>query len=134
MAFIKVRSITGGEVSFDRFTPADGLTVKEGQLLINSGDGRVVNPIATSIPDFVSIQNMDPSSPQTNKCTMIRIESNDEYECKTALTFTPTSIGTRVTLTTDGLGVTTTTTGGVFLISATDGKTNSSTIRGFFRR
>jgi len=43
-------------------------------------------------------------------------------------------IGAKVTLHTDGLLTTATTSSGVFEISATDGATTTSNIKGYFRR
>lgn len=134
MPFIKVKSITGAEVQFERYLPADATAIVEGQVLAPTADGRVIPAGATTVPEFVAIQSMEAKTPQTEKCTLIRVQSNDEYEVKTNLTVPVTALGVKRTLSADGLTITDTTTGGIFLISATDGKTLSSTVRGYFKR
>lgn len=134
MAFIKVKSITGGEVQFERLQPADGVAMAEGQMLAYTGDGKVRLANPTEIPAYVAISSVPALTPQTNLVTCIRVEGTDEYEVRTTLTVPATAIGTYRTLSADASNITATATAGVFLITSTDGATNSSIVRGYFRR
>jgi len=63
----------------------------------------------------------------------VYIDVDTEYETTSSATVAVTLIGTKVELNADLLRVTATTTKGVFEISATDGATTTSKVRGYFR-
>lgn len=134
MAFIKVKSISGAETEYSFYSPVDGEAITLGEVLVPTTGGRITASTATTSPEFVAISSLSAATPQTNKCALLRIGSNDEFEVKTALTVADTNIGERRTLSSDGLNITATTTGGVFLISSTNGIANASTVRGYFKR
>ena len=62
----------------------------------------------------------------------IEVTENTIFETVSTATVAATVVGSAVTLSTDALGVTATTTSGVFKILDTDGATTNSTVRGVF--
>lgn len=62
----------------------------------------------------------------------VRIRETDIFEVLSTATVAATLLGAKVTIHTDGLSVTATTTSGVFLIHETDGATTNSTVLGSF--
>ena len=65
---------------------------------------------------------------------VIRVTENQEWKNTSNATVASTLVGNKVTLHTDGLVVTGTTSSGVFEITYTDGTTTTSNVRGMFRR
>lgn len=62
----------------------------------------------------------------------IEVTENTIFETVSTATVAATVVGSAVTLSADALGVTATTTSGVFKILDTDGATTNSTVRGVF--
>lgn len=92
---------------------------------------------ATAVPDFISNSVIAANTTPTQKVQAIHVLPEAEYETTSpAGTQIPASlIGQKVTLNTDGLSVTSTTTNGVFEITYTDAASNGGGIvRGRFRQ
>jgi hypothetical protein len=133
MAFTPVRNLDGSSDPLEYYllTDAEGVTIGEG--LVQSS-GRLTKVGATATPEFIAMKTQAAEDTSVTKIPVIRVKENREFETTSTATVASTLVGNKVTIHTDGLKVTATTTNGVFLISATDGATTESTVRGFFRR
>jgi hypothetical protein len=133
MAFTPVRNLDGSSDPLEYYllTDAEGVTIGEG--LVQSS-GRLTKVGATATPEFIAMKTQAAEDTSVTKIPVIRVKENREFETVSTATVASTLVGNKVTIHTDGLKVTATTTNGVFLISATDGATTESTVRGFFRR
>ena len=131
MAFTPVRNLDGGSdpLEYYKMTDDEAVTICEG--LVQSS-GRLTKVGATATPEFIAMKTA--AAGTDVEIPVIRVKEDREFETKSTATVAETLVGNKVTIHTDGLKVTATTASGVFLISATDGATTTSTVRGFFRR
>ena len=133
MTFIPVKSLDGSSDPLEYYllTDNEGATLGEG--LVQTS-GRLTKCGATATPEFIAMRTQAAQATSTTPLPVTRVKENREFETTSTATVASTLVGSKVTLHTDGLTVTATTTSGVFEISATDGATTNSKVRGFFRR
>lgn len=102
-------------------TVTDGLTITNGEALVLTS-GKLAKCSATTVPQFIA--GADLSATDTNRVIpVIRVESNQIYEAP--VTAVPASIGIKVALDGDALGVTNATTNGVATIVSLNGATKA---------
>lgn len=131
MGFVPVKSMDGASDPFEYglMTDAEAVTITQALKITN---GRFTKASGTDVPTAIALAS---AAAGTNvKIPFVRLDDQREFEVKSTATVASTLVGAKVTLHTDGLSVTATTTGGVFLVSATDGATTNSTVRGYFYR
>jgi hypothetical protein len=129
--FIPVKSMDGASDPFEYGLMTDSEAVVLGETLKYTS-GRLTKASGTDTPEVVALASADAG---TNvRIPFVRLDDQREFEVKSSATVAATLIGSKVTIGTDGLTVTATTTSGVFLVSATDGATTTSTVRGYFKR
>lgn len=133
MAFLPVKNLDGSSDPFEYYLLTDAEAATLGEGLVQTS-GRLTKVGATSTPEFIAMKTQAAEDTSVTKIPVIRVKENREFETTSTATVASTLVGNKVTLHTDGLKVTATTASGVFLISATDGETTTSTVRGFFRR
>ncbi len=134
MAFIPVKNLDGASdpLIYDYLlTDNEGATLGEALVLTN---GRLTKCGATVTPQFIAMADRTAELTSTKPLPIIRVREDREFKVTSMATVANTLVGQKVTLHTDGLLVTATTTSGVFEISATDGATTNSKCRGYFRR
>jgi hypothetical protein len=121
-----------GELPFEyeQMTDAEGASLGEALVLTN---GKLTKAGATVTPQFVAVKSAAVATPGAT-IPVWRVDELQEWTTQSNATTAATLIGQKVTLHTDGLLVTATTTSGVFEISETDGATTTSNVRGRFRR
>ena len=83
-------------------------------------------------PEFVSRSSA--AATFTGDVTVERINDFDEYETELSASGASLNVGDKVTIASDGLRATATTTSGVFTITKILGTATGSKIRGMFRR
>jgi len=130
MAFLPVKSLDGASDPFEYLymTDSEAVTLGETLKMVN---GRLTLASGTDDPEFIAMAS---AAAGTNvRIPVVRLDDEREWEVPCTGQIANTGVGTKVTIHTDGLQVTTITTGGVFLISQTDGA-NPSTVRGYFKR
>lgn len=132
MAFKRVSSLTGADDPFEYRQMTDGEAATLGEALVETS-GKLTKCGATATPEFIAMQSAAAATPGA-KIAVERIREDVEYKVQSVATVAATLLGAKVTLHTDGLLVTATTTSGVFAISQTDGATTTSNVRGYFRR
>lgn len=131
MAFVQVRSLDGSSDPFEYRKMTNSEPVTLGEALVMSS-GRLTKCGATSVPQYIALASADAGTDV--EIPVVMVKEGREFETTSTATVAATLIGSKVTLHTDGLTVTATTTSGVFEITGTDGATTNSTVRGMFRR
>lgn len=119
-----------GELPFEYEQMTNSEAASLGEAL-KMASGRLTKCDATDKPQFIAAA----SAVGTNPGAVIpvwRVDALQEWTTQSMATIGATLIGAKVTLHTDGLLVTATTTSGVFEISETDGATTTSNVRGRF--
>lgn len=119
-----------GELPFEyeQMTSAEAVVLGEALVLTS---GKLTKCGATAVPQFIAAKSADAATPGA-VIPVWRVDALQEWTTQSMATVAATLIGAKVTLHTDGLLVTGTTTSGVFEISETDGATTTSNVRGRF--
>lgn len=129
MAF-KLIKCGGESVPIESYLMAnsEGCTRGQGLALTN---GRLTNVAATAVPEYIAEKTVAASATPTERVPVHRVRSEYVYEVPCTGQILAAALGNKVTINTDGLQVTTTTTSGVFEPVGTDGAT-TSLVRGHF--
>lgn len=133
MAFIRVSNIDGAQDPFEYYLLTDGEGATLGEALVQT-NGRLTKCAATATPEFISVKTRVLEATSVTPLPVYRVKEGTEFAVTSIATVASTLLGAKVTLHTDGLGVTATTPSGVFEISATDGVATTSAVKGYFRR
>lgn len=119
-----------GELPFYYEQMTDGEASVLGEALTLTS-GKLTKTAATTKPQFIAVQAAAIATPGAT-IAVWRVDDLTEWTTQSMATVATTLIGAKVTLHTDGLLVTATTSSGVFEISETDGATTTSNVRGRF--
>lgn len=119
-----------GELPFEYEQMTGSEAVSLGEALVMSS-GKLTKCGATTKPQFIAAASADATT-AGEVIPVWRVDALQEWTTQSMATVASTLIGSKVTLHTDGLLVTATTTSGVFEISETDGATTTSNVRGRF--
>lgn len=119
-----------GELPFEYRQLTDGEASVLGEALTQTS-GKLTKTAATGIPQFIAAQSAAIATPGA-MIAVWRVDEITEWTTQSMATVASTLEGAKVTLHTDGLLVTATTTSGVFELSRTDGATTTSNVRGRF--
>lgn len=130
MAFIPMRRPGMGEPPFEYYQVTDAEAVVLGEALVQTS-GKLTKTATTVKPQFVAMKTVAAATPGAI-IPVVRVDAVEEWETLTASTLAATLVGNKVTINAGGDSVTATTTNGVFEISATDGVTSASRVRGHF--
>lgn len=130
--FTIVKRLGADTAALEYYLMTDGEAATLGEALVMT-NGRLTKCGATATPEFIA-QRTQQETTSVTPLPVVRTTEEQEYETKSSSTVAPTLVGSKVTLGTDGLTVTATTTSGVFSVTATDGAATNSTVRGYFRR
>jgi len=133
MAFIPVKSLDGAAPPFEYRLMTDGEAVTLGEALVETS-GRLTKCGATVTPEFIAMKTQAAETTSVTPVPVIRVTETREFKAVSTATVAASLVGSKVTISSDGLFCTATTTSGVFMITQTDGKTTNSNVRGMFRR
>ena len=133
MAFLlsKTEVVTGPPIAHI-FSGTANEAFTYGEALVLSG-GLLTKAPATTKPTFICMKDVPAMGEgvSVSNIPVIMITENLEFETTSTAAIAPTAIGTKVTLHTDGLKVTATTTNGVFTVLSTTNEIGG-TVRGKF--
>lgn len=129
--FVPVKSMDGASDPFEYGLMTNSEAVVLGETLKYTS-GRLTKASGTDTPEVIALASAGAGTDV--RIPFVRLDDQREFEVKSSATVAATLIGSKVTIGSDGLTVTATTTSGVFLVSATDGATTNSTVRGYFKR
>lgn len=132
MAFTPSKSLSVSSDPFEYYQMTDGEASTLGEALVQT-NGRLTKCGATATPEFIAVAAVGAATPG-GFIPVQRTKEEREFETTSSAQVAATLVGQKVTLNTDGLTVTATTTSGVFEISSTDAATPNSKVRGYFRR
>ena len=125
-----VKHGTGNQPPFEYYLLTDAEAATVGELLVQTS-GRLTKCGATATPEFIAMKTQSAEITSATPLPVVRITEDMEFSATATATVAATLLGSKVTLHTDGIKCTATTTSGVFTITATDGATK---VRGKFRR
>jgi len=128
MFSVKYRDVADVEPILHRLPVTAEETYTIGEALVLSS-GALTKCGATAKPQYIA---MSATADSNGKLAVIPVLVTTHFETTSTATIAATLIGSAVTLHTDGLTVTATTTDGVFTIDETDGATTNSTVVGHF--
>ena len=114
--FIPIMNDTGCPTPWEEL-PCSAITPKMGMLLKESS-GNLAKASGTDVPAYISMVEKDSACTAGDLIPVIRIEPGNIYETTLSASGSALKIGDKVTVATDGLRVTATTTSGVAEIMA----------------
>lgn len=127
MAF-KIHSTDNGHVPCIEYLPAGAITPKVGMALIQSG-GNLAAATGANAPTYISMCERESACTAGDLIPVIRVDKGTIYETSFAAAATSIKLGAKVTLHTDGMQVTATTTSGVAEVVYMDGTASGSMCR-----
>lgn len=138
MAFKIASLLDGTHPPFEYYLGKDGEAFALGEALVMDG-GRLIKCGPTTTPEFICLKTQAAETPAKTLLPVTRVTETQEYEAPIgAATPFAVIVGSKLTLHTDGLSLTDSTEGGVFLVSGNPkGEANVAVgdrIAGFFRR
>lgn len=119
-----------GEPPFEYRQMTDGEASALGEGLVETS-GKLTKTAATVKPQFIAMKTAALATPGAI-IPVIRVDAVEKWTTQSMATVAATLKGAKVTIHTDGLLVTATTTNGVFEIDETDGATTTSNVSGRF--
>lgn len=128
-----VKTIGGQQPPIEYFLMTDAEAVSQGEALVQTS-GRLTKCGATATPEFIALKTQAAEATAVTPVPVQRVTEELVYSTTANATVASTLVGQKVTLHTDGLIVTATTTSGVFEITSTDGASGGGNVRGMFRR
>lgn len=133
MAFILVKHDIDTQFPMEYILLTDNEASTYGEALVLTS-GKLTKCGATATPEFIALRTQTAESTSITPIPVLRVQEEQQFEVKSMATVAATAGGAKVTLHTDGLLITATTSSGVFYVDSTDGATTTSTVRGHFRR
>lgn len=121
---------TGTSMNND-YLMADGEGVVAGEALTLTS-GRLTKCAATAVPGFISNCTIALAATSVVPVQAIKVNTEQVWKVKSMATVAASVVGSKVTLHTDGISVTATTSSGVMEVLSTDGATTISTVTGSF--
>lgn len=124
----KIHSMDGGRVPGIEYLPAGTITPKVGMALVQT-NGQLALATGANAPTYISMCEKDRACTAGEIIPVIRVGKDMILETTFAAAATSVKLGSKVTLHTDGLQVTATTTSGVAEIVYMDGTASGSMCR-----
>ncbi len=124
----KIHSMDGGRVPGIEYLPASAITPKVGMALVQT-NGQLALATGANAPTYISMCEKDSACTAGEIISVIRVGKDMILETTFAAAATSVKLGSKVTLHTDGLQVTATTTNGVAEIVYMDGTASGSMCR-----
>lgn len=124
----KIHSMDGGRVPGIEYLPAGAITPKVGMALVQT-NGQLALATGANAPTYISMCEKDRACTAGEIIPVIRVGKDMILETTFAAAATSIKLGSKVTLHTDGLQVTATTTSGVAEIVYMDGTASGSMCR-----
>lgn len=119
MAF-KIHKVDDGHNLPYEYLPCSAITPKIGLALVQTG-GNLTLCSATATPTYISMIEKNAACAAGDIIPVVRVEKDVIWETEATAAMTAVTIGSKVTLSADGMGVTATTTSGVAEVVDMDG-------------
>lgn len=127
MAFL-IHSVEGGYIPSWEYLPAGAITPVVGMALYQNA-GNLALASGTTTPTFISMTERTAALTAGDVIPVVRVSEDIIWETEFSAAATSVKIGQKVTIASDGLRVTGTTTGGVAEVVEMDGTTAGSKVR-----
>lgn len=124
----KIYSVDDGRNVPIEYLPASAITPKMGLALTQTG-GQLAVASGTTAPSYICMCERAEACTAGDIIPVVRVGHDIIWETTAQAAMTSVSLGSKVTLHTDGLQVTATTTGGVAEVVYKDGDTAGSMVR-----
>lgn len=124
--FLNVKNDDGHVAPFIQL-PCSAITPKNGMLMVLSS-GKLAKAGATDKPEFLCVEEHDAAVTAGDLVTVVRIDHDTDYETTFSAVATGVVPGSKVTIASDGLRVTGTTTSGVAEVVETAGTASGDTV------
>ena len=127
MAFL-IQQVDGGRVPGIEYLPCSAITLKVGMALAQSG-GNLAIASGTTAPTYVSMIEKEAACAAGDIIPVMRVLPDMVFETTFSTAASAIKLGDKVTLNTDGLQVTATTTSGVAEVVGMDGTAAGDKVR-----
>ncbi len=127
MAF-KIHKIDDNRVSGIEYLPCAAITPKVGMALCQNG-GNLAIASGTTAPTYISMCEKDSACTAGDVIPVIRVNKDMVFETTFSAAATSIKLGNKVTINTDGMQVTATTTDGIAEVVYMDGTASGSMCR-----
>lgn len=124
--FMNVKNDDGHVAPFIQL-PCSAITPKNGMLMVLSS-GKLAKAGATDEPEFLCVEEHAAAVTAGDLVTVVRIDHDTDYETTFSAVATGVVPGSKVTIASDGLRVTGTTTSGVAEVVETAGTASGDTV------
>lgn len=121
--FLNIKTDDGHVAPFEQY-PCSAITPKRGMTLKLS-DGKLAKASGTDVPEFICVEEHDAAVTAGDLVTVVRVDHDTVYETVLSASGSSLKIGDKVTIATDGLRITATTTNGVAEVLYLDGSAAS---------
>lgn len=123
-----IHSTDDGRTPAVEYLPAGAITPKAGMALTQTG-GQLALAAGAVKPAYISMCERETACIAGEHIPVVRVSEDMIFETKFSAAATAVKLGDKVTISTDGLGVTATTTGGVAEVVYMDGTAKDSMCR-----
>lgn len=117
--FLNIKNDDGHVAPFEQY-PCSAITPKNG-MAMKLASGKLAKASGTDVPEFICVEEHDANVEADTMVTVVRVDHDTVYETELSAAGTNLKLGEKVTIATDGLRVTATTTDGVAEIVYIDG-------------
>ena len=124
--FLNVKNDDGHVAPFIQL-PCSAITPKHG-MTMGLDAGKLVKASGSSVPEFICVEERDAAVSAGDLVTVGRVEKETDYETVFSASAGSLDIGDKVTIASDGLRVTATSTNGVAEIVAMEGTASGDTV------
>lgn len=127
MAFY-IHSVEGGRVPAWEYHPCSAITPKVGMAMLQT-DGNLAAATGTNAPTYIGMAERASAMTAGELIPVIRVLDSIIFETTFSAAATSVKVGSKVTISSDGMQVTGTTTGGVAEVVYMEGTTAGSHVR-----
>ncbi len=124
-----IHTVDGGHVPPYEYLPAAAIVPKIGMALVPNSSGQLAAASGTAMPKYICMQEKESAVTAGDLIPVIRAVGGIVFETTFSAAATSVKIGSKVTLSSDGLQVTGTTTDGVAEVVEMDGTAAGNAVR-----
>ena len=125
--FVQVKTDDGHVAPYEQL-PCSAITPKHG-MAMKLDSGKLAKASGTDKPEFICVEEHAAAVSAGDMVTVVRVDPQTEYETVLSAAGSSLNLGDKVTIATDGLRVTATTTSGVAEIVYMDGTASGDMVR-----
>ena len=124
-----IHTVDEGHIPGYEYLPAAAVAPKIGMAMVPNASGQLAAATGTTAPKYICMTERESALTAGEKIPVIRAESGIIFETTFSAAASSVKVGSKVTLSTDGLQVTGTTEGGVAEVVEMNGTAAGDTVR-----